>query len=346
MNFAAPYGAASCAHRLLLREDEFMSEARSLLRADQVQPQLEILQGLHAGVRLDLEDGEYSVGPTPNADIVLRDKGVLPKHALLRIASGVVHVEATGGDIMVGTLKVAAGQGCRLRLPAEITIGEASLRLSRAGDTEHTLFGKVASAAKGLSARPMEVAGGVLVCAIAVTLASHAVQQAPAEGERPEYAVSSDEARAALMEDGTAAKASRTALAASAVQQAASELDGRLRAAGIQSVRVSAEDQHVTAQGRLSDGQTSKWAAIQRWFDETYGSQVVLASNVAVGALTGGPLLRLQSVWYGDRPYIIADNGTHYYEGGVLDSGWVVQRISDERVLLGKDNETFALTYR
>jgi hypothetical protein len=336
----------SSIYRLLLREDQSMSETRSLLRTDKVQPQLEILQGLHAGVRLDLEDGEYSVGPTPNADIVLRDKGVSPRHAVLRIAGGVVHVEATGGDISVGALKVAAGQGCRLRLPAEITIGDASLRLSRAGETDHTLFSKVASAAKGLSSRPLEVAGGVLVCAIAVTMVSHAVPQSPPESDRPEYAISSDAARAALMEEGATAKASRTAVTASTVKQAAEDLDSRLHAAGIQSVRVSAEDQHVTAQGRLSDGQTAKWGAIQRWFDETYGSQVVLAANVAVGALAGGPLLRLQSVWYGDRPYIIADNGAHYYEGGVLDSGWVVQRISDERVVLSKDNETFALTYR
>lgn len=323
-----------------------MSETRSLLRTDPVQPQLEILAGLHAGVRLDLEDGEYSVGPTPNADIVLRDNGVFPKHAVLRIAGGVVHVEATGGDVSVGTLKVAAGQGYRLRLPAEITIGEASLRLSRPGDTDHTLFRKVASAARGLSSRPIEVAGSVLLGAIAVTMVSHGVSQAPAESERTEYAVSSDAARVALMEEGATAKASRTAVAASTVKQAAEDLESRLHAAGIQSVRISAEDQHVTAQGRLSDGQTPKWAAIQRWFDETYGSQVVLAANVAIGALAGGPLLRLQSVWYGDRPYIIADNGAHYYEGGVLDSGWTVQRISDERVLLSKDNETFALTYR
>ena len=318
-----------------------MSETRSVLRMEPAQPLLEIVHGLHAGVRLDLKDGEYSVGPTPNADIVLRDKGVLPLHALLRIELGEVWIEATGGDLTVGNLKVTAGHGCRLRLPAVINIGEASLRVSHGGEADGTLFGRMVAAAKG---RPMEVAGGVLLCAMAVAVVSQATPKTPPENAKSQLAISTSAVRAAAV-DGVAVKAANAATTASTIKQAADDLESRLHAAGIRGVRVVAGDQRVSAQGRLTEAQAAQWATIQRWFDEKHGSSVVLTANVATGQ-TGAPLLRLQSVWFGDRPYIIADNGSRYYEGSVLDSGWILQRIADDGLLLRKEGETFALTYR
>jgi hypothetical protein len=322
-----------------------MSETRpSSLRPTSVQPLIEIIQGLHAGVRLDLQDGEYSVGPTPSSDIVLRDKGVLNQHALLRIERGEIRIEATGGDLSVGNLAVAAGHGCRLRLPAVIKIGEASLRLSHGGADETTPMGRMTSSLKG---RPLEVAGGIILCAIAATVVSQALPGAAPESPKSELAVSSGVARAASAEDNSAAKAASATAAASTVKQAADDLEGKLRAAGIQTVRIATENQRVSAQGRVSELQAAQWTGIQRWFDETYGPRaVVLTANVATGQMAGAPLLRLQSVWYGERPYIIADNGSHYYEGSVLDSGWILQRIGDDGLLLKKENETFALTYR
>lgn len=151
---------------------------------------------------------------------------------------------------------------------------------------------------------------------------------------------------AAIGEDRASSKAADAAAAASTIKQAADDLGAKLRDAGINSVRITAENQRISAQGRVNETQAAQWASIQRWFDEAHGANVVLTANVGIGQATGGPLLRLQSVWYGERPYIVADNGSHYYEGSVLDSGWILQSINDARVLLRKDNETFALTYR
>ena len=323
-----------------------MSETWSLLRNDKVQPQLEIIHGLHTGARLDLDDGEYSVGPTPSADIVLRDKGVLAHHALLRIELGEVRVEATGGEVSVGAMKVAAGHGCRVKLPAVINIGEASLRLSRGGGTDSMLAGRMKSFARVFSDRPMEIAGGVLLCAVAATLVSQALSPSAPEGMKSEVAVSGTMGLPPAAEDGAAKKAASAAAAAATVKQAADDLQSKLREAGIHGLRIEADNQRILAQGRLSEAQAGQWASIQRWFDETHGSDVVLTANVGIGQMAGGPLLRLQSVWYGERPYIIADSGSRYYEGSVLDSGWVLQSISKDRVLLRKENETFALTYR
>ena len=321
-----------------------MSETRSVSRSVVVQPQLEIVEGLHAGVRLDLSDGEYSVGPTPNSDIVLRDKGVLARHAILRIERGEVRVEATGGEVRVGTLRIAAGNGCRLRLPAVIHLGEASLRLSRGDGADATLFGKMTTAARGLSDRPMEVAGGVLLGAVAIAVAMQTAPRTAPDIARSQLAISGAAERPASAEDVVAAKASSAAAAASTVKHAADDLENRLRVAGVNGVHITTDNQRVSAQGRLTAAQGAQWGAIQRWFDEKYGASVVLTVNVALGQ--SGPLLRLQSVWFGERPYIIADNGSHYYQGSVLENGWILERINDDGLLLRKEDETFALNYR
>jgi hypothetical protein len=228
-------------------------------------------------------------------------------------------------------------------LPAVINIGEASLRFSRGGEADGTLVGRMVAAAKG---RPMEVAGGVLLCAVAVTAVSQTAPRTPPESAKSQLAISAPAARAAA-EDGVAVKAANAATAASTVKQAAGDLESRLHAAGIRGIRIVADDQRVSAQGRLTTGaQAAQWTAIQRWFDEKHGASVVLTANIATGQMAGAPLLRLQSVWFGDRPYIIADNGSRYYEGSVLDSGWILQRIADDGLLLRKEDETFALTYR
>lgn len=318
-----------------------MSETRSLPRSDGAQPQLEIVQGLHAGARIDLEDGEYTFGPTPNSDIVLRDKGVSTQHALLRVERGQVRIEATGGDVRVDGVTVAVGHGCRVRLPAAITIGEATLRLSRGGAADSPLIALMKIGAN----RPIEVASGVLLCALAVTVVSQAVSHAPAEPPKSALAVTNISPRPPVAQDN-AAVTKAAAASPSTVEQATDELQNRLRASGIQGVQVATQDQRISAQGRISEAQAPQWTALQHWFDETYGASTVLTSNVAVGQMTGTPLLRLQAVWYGERPYIIADNGARYHEGSVLDSGWILQRIGDDGLTLKKENESFVLTYR
>jgi hypothetical protein len=304
-----------------------MRETQVLSRSERGRPQLEIVRGLHSGVHLDLSDGEYSFGPTPNADIVLRDGGVLAQHALLRVEGRQVRIEAIGGAVSVDGVNIAVGHGCRLRMPATLTIGEATLRLSRGAGADGMM--------KKLSGRPMEVAGGVLLCALAVTAVSEAMRSTPAEPSKSALTVSSAAVRPAAAPD-----------TAATMKQAADELETRLRAGGLNGVRVVSQDQRISVQGRVGDAQVPQWTAIQQWFDEKYGSSTVLTSNVVVGQMTNTPLLRLQAIWYGERPYIIADNGARYYEGSVLDSGWILQRIGDDSLLLRKENESFSLSYR
>src|SRR5688572_20889673 len=129
-------------------------------------PQLDIVEGLHHGVRLALEETDYSVGVNAESDIVLRDEGVLPNHARLRLDGVELRVEATGGEVIVGKSRIEAGHGCRVRLPVRISIGKAALHIVP-GAGASGAFSSVKAVAEKAAGHPAGVAGGVLVCAVA-----------------------------------------------------------------------------------------------------------------------------------------------------------------------------------
>src|ERR1044072_9765257 len=63
---------------------------------------LECTAGFHRGVHLELEPGDYRIGSTPGADIVLRDAGIAAEHAVLRVGRRSIDLHAIGGDGRVG----------------------------------------------------------------------------------------------------------------------------------------------------------------------------------------------------------------------------------------------------
>ena len=46
------------------------------------------------------------------------------------------------------------------------------------------------------------------------------------------------------------------------------------------------------------------------------------------------------------KPYVVAADGVRYYEGAVLESGWTIQSIDADRILLSRDGQTMALAYQ
>ena len=91
---------------------------------------LESTAGFHRGVRLELEPGDFRIGSTSGADILLRDAGIAAEHAILRVGRRSIDLHAVGGDVRVGEEIIANGYGCALRAPVDLTIGEARLRIS------------------------------------------------------------------------------------------------------------------------------------------------------------------------------------------------------------------------
>jgi hypothetical protein len=130
-------------------------------------------------------------------------------------------------------------------------------------------------------------------------------------------------------------------------EDAGRKLTERLEASGLSGLRVSAAGGQVTVTGSITKQQTGAWTEAQQWFDGAYRGRLVLVANVTpTEAKKPAPVVNVQAVWFGERPYIITTEGNRYYKGAFLDNGWMIKDIVDGRILLAKDGETLALVYR
>ena len=136
-------------------------------------------------------------------------------------------------------------------------------------------------------------------------------------------------------------------VAAPNVADAGRKLTERFSASGLTGLRVNAAGGQVVVTGSITKQQTGAWTEAQQWFDEAYRGRLVLVANVApTDAKKPAPVLNVQAVWFGERPYVITTEGNRYYKGAFLDNGWMIKDIVDGRILLAKDGETLALVYR
>jgi len=304
--------------------------------------EFEVVAGVHRGVALTLDKADYRIGRSPRSHIVLSDPGIAPEHAVLHDEGATVRIDATGGDVSVERKLIPQGYGCRVRLPADVTLGEARLHLSRpAGQPSNT-------PGIWLVNKPIVVAGVLICLTLSVAAVALGLPQMPKVNG---VQASVGDANAAADQDVTSAtnaarpKNGSSPPSAATTAQAARELNARLDAANIHALRVSTIDGRLAVSGKLSKTQTLEWTAIQQWFDQAYGSRVVLTATVTDDGGRAMPTLGLQAIWYGDHPYIITAQGERYYQGAVLDNGWVVREIAADRLLLAKGGDTVALNY-
>lgn len=297
------------------------------------QLKFEVLAGIHRGATLTLDQAaDYRIGCSPQADIVLRDPGVAPEHAVLRIESAAVRIDATGGEVGVEQNSIPLGHGSRVRLPVELALGEARLRLS--GPAPRGARHLLVQAGRSLADKPIAIASAALCLAVVVT--------AVALGRPGAFQMNGARAKTDVIDaHGPRANSKASATA----QQAVRELDARLRAAKIHTLQVNAVDGRLVVSGQLIKQQVLEWAAIRQWFDQTYGGSIVLTANVTADDGPAMPTLQLQAIWYGDRPYIITAHGERYYQGAVLDNGWIIRQIGEHHLVLAKADETVALNY-
>ena len=130
-------------------------------------------------------------------------------------------------------------------------------------------------------------------------------------------------------------------------EEAGRKLTERLDASGLSGLRVTAAGGQVVVTGSITKQQTGAWTEAQQWFDAAYRGRLVLVANVTpTEAKKPAPVMNVQAVWFGERPYVITTEGNRYYKGAFLDNGWMIKDIVDGRILLAKDGETLALVYR
>jgi hypothetical protein len=120
----------------------------------------------------------------------------------------------------------------------------------------------------------------------------------------------------------------------------------KLKQAGLESIQITSDGSRLEASGKIPEERMGEWTSIQRWFDENFAPQLMLSANVTGGGEAPAPPLHLEAIWLGERPHIIADNGMRYYEGAVTNSGWILQSIQNNRIMLRKGGETLSLNYQ
>lgn len=288
--------------------------------------EIQIVDGLHKGAQISLNLGDYTVGSSPNADIVIRDAGVAAEHAILRIDRSAVFVEAIGGDVMAGEKLIRKDLGCRIRMPETLSVGKSLLEMKRIGEVS-ALPEVLQPISHAITSRPLLVAAGVVACALVFSVASRGLPILT-QPKSP---------------DVTGATGSQ-AVTDDMVKEAAGKIKEKFVAAGVTSVNVNAADKHIVVSGAVSKRDQTTVSNTEKWFDETYRGNIVLTMDLKVSEKV--PAFRLQGVWYGDRPYVVLEDGTHYYEGATMNNGWRLQKIADDRIVLNKDGESLALTYR
>jgi type III secretion system (T3SS) inner membrane Yop/YscD-like protein/type III secretion system (T3SS) inner membrane Yop/CscD-like protein len=322
-------------------------------------PMFEVVSGLHSGVTLWLESGDHHIGSAPEADIVLRDPGIAPDHALLSIKGRNVRLEAIGGDIGLVAGSLAKGHGCRERLPLDLSLGEAQLRISLSDEPSAGLFNRqLRRVGQPAARRPLVLLGAAVGCFYFVSVMADSSSEAPRGLSK--FAVSApatpgllavdtdrlEHREASLRARGETQGSTSTISTPSTIDEAAQQLAARVRDAGLQAIRIRIEEGRLAAFGSLDKRQASAWTVIQQWFDQTYGGRVFLLTDVTFGTSRATPNLQLRAIWFGEHPYIISADGTRRYEGAVLNDGWVIQEIGETRAVLKKGDDTFALTYR
>ncbi|PBB24204.1 MULTISPECIES: EscD/YscD/HrpQ family type III secretion system periplasmic domain-containing protein [unclassified Mesorhizobium] len=299
---------------------------------------LSVTHGFHAGAELSLVEALYTIGSSTESDIVLRDAGIAPIHARLRRKGNQFEIEAVGGDVALLTGEIIRqGQGSRCRLPFLIGIGDARIRLVNP---------ERPSSRWSLGNRSMLVAGSVLLAVFAVSVAANGFSlaksdigsQASSRDDQPVRMAFAGERRQEVLDDSSPAQIQTVA-------DAESQLKQRLDQSGISTVTVQRSPGRLVVSGVIPDDKSGVWTETQSWFDQTFGGQVTLVSNVMTGNAVQAPRLMLQAIWYGDRPYVIAADGARYHEGAFTDDGWTIKHIGETELLLTKGGATVALKY-
>jgi hypothetical protein len=305
---------------------------------------LRVTHGLHAGATLDLAEPLYTVGSSTESDIVLRDSGIAPVHARLRRKGGQVEVEAVGGDVTLASGEVVPkGHGRRCKLPVEVVFGEAQVLLT--GPEQ-------ASVGFPFAGRSILVAAGLVAAAFVLSIAANGLSLA--DSDRSLQGAAGDAKLTKLaFADGLQQYAATDATegAATAAKgpvspaEARKQLELRLEQAGIGSLNVEDSHGRLTVSGTIPAQQSEAWTDIQSWFDQTYGGQVPLVSDIVAAGVEQAPRLPLKAIWYGQRPYVITADGARYYEGAFVNDGWTIKEIGEKELLLTKGGSTVALKY-
>ncbi len=113
-----------------------------------------------------------------------------------------------------------------------------------------------------------------------------------------------------------------------------------------QRIKLYAENQGVIARGTLGEGSRKDWYEARLEIEKALGSEIAFKDEVAFQSGAEKIYLdaRIESVTITESlKWIVLQNGKTYFEGSIIPSGYTVDRISKEGVILKKARERITL---
>ena len=286
---------------------------------------LRVASGPHAQAQATLGPGRTTVGRSTSNDVVLEDPMMAPLHFAVAHAPGrpraSLRLEALDGPLILDGRTLPPG--------SSIACGGGTV--FHAGSTEFELSGSGAAAAvrrwPSRTALATGFGAGVVCAGIAlVSVALHAsLSRKAVVGPHPVAAISRPLHPAASVH------------AQDALQQ-------RLDSAGLSGIALaSLPNGAVEARGEIMQSQLAAWLDTQRWFDGQFGGKATLVDQVS--ATNTAPPLAIAAVWPGPNPYVIDGSGQKLFTGAPLRSGWTLERIEPDRVIIRRSGQTLAVRF-
>ena len=288
---------------------------------------LEVTAGVHEGVSLPLDSQTYRIGSAADCDLTLSDADIGAHHMTFHRQGSDVVIEAIGGDVVVDKHGlVPVGHGLRCSAPCELKIGGATITLSLPRSRRTDM-------------RKIPQRGWIAIGGAALSLLTIAAVQAGVADF-----IGSAEAPLAYqaVEQSDRSPTVPAPVGAGAV---AASLSAKLAEKGLGTLKVAAEGSRLTVSGNLGEDNRKLWSDVQSWFDRTYGGTYVLTSFVGAEPEKEYPKFNLRAVWFGEQPYAIGSDGTRLYKGAALEDGWIIKDIRDGRLVAGRQDEEFVLTF-
>jgi type III secretion protein D len=285
---------------------------------------LRVTGGRHKGAVRSANGQPQIIGSSLDADFVLTDAGVSARHARIGSSRQEFELEAMEGAVLVNGISLQPGQKIKAQYPSTMEVGEAKIEIVRDEASERK------AAASLLSA------GAAML--IALFALADWYRGARDRGMAP--AAGFDAA-------STAAPFQRAALPGpEAADAAAVALRQHLLSDGITTISVKPDAGAVIAAGSITPERQAEWQSAEIWFDERFGQQIMLKSDVAVSpAKPVKAPITIQSVWLGETPYLIDGEGRKYFVGSTLKDGWVLEKVEEGKVLISKDRQPLVLRY-
>lgn len=100
---------------------------------------LKLLSGAQAGAEIYLGDGQYLIGTDDDADIVLQDRAIGAKHALLGIQGRRIHVEARDLPVRIGDRVISPQEDMDMSAPVVIGLETTQVAIGTT-DTDWSLL--------------------------------------------------------------------------------------------------------------------------------------------------------------------------------------------------------------